>query len=273
MAKETHYEVLQVRANADAEVIEAAFKRLAAKYHPDRNPAADATRRMQQLNDAFRILKDPRLRAAYDQQRRRYVEEERLRRERELHSQHERERQEWEREASRKWESSGKSSHQPSSADDSVARQPPPIKPQTEQPLAFALGRVLAQFFRKPSALWSLAALAICLVLASRSCASRARIFAGAPETLNVASDAKRLASVAPSMDAGSTETGRDPMKRIPGGLFMMGSPDGIGLPNEHPRHQVTVAPFDLDVTEVTVEAYTACVRSRPSTCTLSLAI
>jgi curved DNA-binding protein CbpA len=40
MAKETHYDVLQVRPNADAEMIEAAFKRLAAKYHPDRNPAA-----------------------------------------------------------------------------------------------------------------------------------------------------------------------------------------------------------------------------------------
>src|SRR5262249_17488865 len=38
----TLYQVLQVDPDADPDVIEAAFKRLALKYHPDRSPAADA---------------------------------------------------------------------------------------------------------------------------------------------------------------------------------------------------------------------------------------
>ena len=53
-----------------------------------------------------------------------------------------------------------------------------------------------------------------------------------------------------------------DGMVRIPGGSFLMGSPDSEGSPNEHPRHRVAVAGFDMDVTEVTVAAYSACVRT-----------
>ena len=49
-------------------------------------------------------------------------------------------------------------------------------------------------------------------------------------------------------------------MVRVPGGTFQMGSPDGEGDDNEHPRHQVTVSPFYMDVTEVTVAAYALCV-------------
>lgn len=49
-------------------------------------------------------------------------------------------------------------------------------------------------------------------------------------------------------------------MVRIPGGSFMMGSEDGA--PKEGPQHRVEVAPFELDITEVTVGAYTECVRA-----------
>jgi formylglycine-generating enzyme required for sulfatase activity len=49
-------------------------------------------------------------------------------------------------------------------------------------------------------------------------------------------------------------------MARIPAGTFTMGSPDGEGDANEHPPHQVTVAAFEMDVTEVTVAGYGACV-------------
>ena len=45
-------------------------------------------------------------------------------------------------------------------------------------------------------------------------------------------------------------------------GTFLMGSPDGEGLADEHPQHQVEVAAFDMDATEVTVGAYAACVRA-----------
>ena len=48
----------------------------------------------------------------------------------------------------------------------------------------------------------------------------------------------------------------------IAAGTFLMGSPDGEGLRDEHPQHGVDVAAFDMDVTEVTVGAYAACVRA-----------
>ena len=60
------YETLQVSRNAEPEVIEAAFRRLARKYHPDTNPASDATARMQEINWAYEILRDPTKRAQYD---------------------------------------------------------------------------------------------------------------------------------------------------------------------------------------------------------------
>ena len=47
-------------------------------------------------------------------------------------------------------------------------------------------------------------------------------------------------------------------MVQIPGGTFRMGSDDG--RPNERPAHEVTVAPFEMDPTEVTVAAYLKCV-------------
>jgi formylglycine-generating enzyme required for sulfatase activity len=47
----------------------------------------------------------------------------------------------------------------------------------------------------------------------------------------------------------------------IPGGTFLMGSPDNVGAKQEHPQHKVTLNPFQLDRTLVTVNAYDACVR------------
>jgi hypothetical protein len=60
------YAVLQVHANAEPEVIEAAYRRLARKYHPDVNPAPDAEARMRALNHAHAVLSEPARRAAYD---------------------------------------------------------------------------------------------------------------------------------------------------------------------------------------------------------------
>lgn len=50
-------EILQVHVNAEPEVIEAAYKRLAAKYHPDRNSAPDAHERLVRLNRAYEVLR------------------------------------------------------------------------------------------------------------------------------------------------------------------------------------------------------------------------
>ena len=63
------YEALQVSSKAEQEVIEAAYKRLALKYHPDLNPTPEATERMQALNAAYAVLSDPVRRAEYDQER------------------------------------------------------------------------------------------------------------------------------------------------------------------------------------------------------------
>ena len=65
-----YYETLQVSPNAEAEVIAAAYRRLARKYHPDVYKGADATNRMRYLNAAFEVLNDPVRRAVYDRTRR-----------------------------------------------------------------------------------------------------------------------------------------------------------------------------------------------------------
>jgi curved DNA-binding protein CbpA len=61
------YRVLQVDPSADPEVIEAAYKRLAIKYHPDHNRGdVEAEQHMKRINEAFRVLGKPDLRADYD---------------------------------------------------------------------------------------------------------------------------------------------------------------------------------------------------------------
>lgn len=63
-----HYRVLQVTRDAEPEVIERAYRALSRKYHPDVQNAegGTATRRMQEINEAYRVLRDPSLRHAYD---------------------------------------------------------------------------------------------------------------------------------------------------------------------------------------------------------------
>ena len=64
-----YYEILQVSPSAHPDVIQAAYRRLALLYHPDRNPSEDAVRIMAQLNEAYAVLSDPEQRAQYDRQR------------------------------------------------------------------------------------------------------------------------------------------------------------------------------------------------------------
>ena len=60
------YRVLQVDPLAEQEVVDAAFRRLARKYHPDVNPAPEAAQLMAQIVAAYELLGDPGRRAAYD---------------------------------------------------------------------------------------------------------------------------------------------------------------------------------------------------------------
>jgi curved DNA-binding protein CbpA len=62
------YKTLQVDPEADPEVIQAAYRRLAQKFHPDVAGAASAER-MASINTAWEILRDPERRAAYDRAR------------------------------------------------------------------------------------------------------------------------------------------------------------------------------------------------------------
>lgn len=66
MQKPNPYKILQLDPQAEPEVIKAAYKRLAAKYHPDVNKDPNATERMQEINMAYEILSNPSLRARYD---------------------------------------------------------------------------------------------------------------------------------------------------------------------------------------------------------------
>jgi curved DNA-binding protein CbpA len=63
------YKVLQVDSEADPEVIQAAYRRLAQKYHPDLAANPEAARRMVAINEAWSILRDPESRAAFDRRR------------------------------------------------------------------------------------------------------------------------------------------------------------------------------------------------------------
>ena len=65
----TYYEILGVSEDATFEEIRASFRERAREYHPDRNPSPDAVERMQEINEAWEVLRDANLRAAYDQER------------------------------------------------------------------------------------------------------------------------------------------------------------------------------------------------------------
>ena len=63
------YKILQVDSEAEDEVIQAAYRRLARKYHPDLAASPDAANRMAAINAAWELIGDPAKRAAYDRQR------------------------------------------------------------------------------------------------------------------------------------------------------------------------------------------------------------
>src|SRR6516165_1015775 len=67
MAKRCYYDVLEVsRTAADGE-LKSAFRKLAMKWHPDRNPGDKTSEtRFKEINEAYEVLKDPDKRAAYD---------------------------------------------------------------------------------------------------------------------------------------------------------------------------------------------------------------
>jgi len=68
MAKRDLYEILGVGKNASEDELKKAYRRLAMKYHPDRNPDdKDAEVKFKEAKEAYEILSDAQKRAAYDQ--------------------------------------------------------------------------------------------------------------------------------------------------------------------------------------------------------------
>lgn len=68
MSKRDYYEVLGVQKNVSEDDLKKAFRRLAMKHHPDRNPDnAESEAKFKEAKEAYEVLNDPQKRAAYDQ--------------------------------------------------------------------------------------------------------------------------------------------------------------------------------------------------------------
>jgi molecular chaperone DnaJ len=68
MSKRDYYQVLDVPRTASEADIKKAYRRLAMKFHPDRNPDDhEATDKFKEVKEAYEVLTDAQKRAAYDQ--------------------------------------------------------------------------------------------------------------------------------------------------------------------------------------------------------------
>ena len=67
MASKDYYQALGVSKDASLEVIKKAFRKLAVKYHPDKNPGdKEAEEKFKEINEAYAVLSDPEKKAQYD---------------------------------------------------------------------------------------------------------------------------------------------------------------------------------------------------------------
>ncbi len=67
MANKDYYSILGVERGASQADIKSAYRKLARKYHPDVNKAADASEKFQEATEAYEVLSDPEKRKLYDQ--------------------------------------------------------------------------------------------------------------------------------------------------------------------------------------------------------------
>lgn len=67
MTEKDYYQLLEINKTANGEEIKQSYRRLAMKYHPDRNPDnKEAENKFKEINEAYEVLKDEQKRAAYD---------------------------------------------------------------------------------------------------------------------------------------------------------------------------------------------------------------
>ena len=62
-----YYEILEINKGASEDVIKAAYKALAKKYHPDNNSSSEAEEKMKLITAAYSVLSDKKLRKIYDE--------------------------------------------------------------------------------------------------------------------------------------------------------------------------------------------------------------
>lgn len=68
MAKKDYYEILGIDKNSNEDDIKKAFRKLAIKYHPDKNKGdKEAEEKFKEINEAYQVLTDPQKKAQYDQ--------------------------------------------------------------------------------------------------------------------------------------------------------------------------------------------------------------
>ena len=66
-AKRDYYEVLGVSKNSSADEIKKQYRKLALKFHPDRNQSSDAAEHFKEISEAYGVLSDSEKRRVYDQ--------------------------------------------------------------------------------------------------------------------------------------------------------------------------------------------------------------
>jgi molecular chaperone DnaJ len=67
VSKRCYYETLEVQRTIDEGGLKSAFRKLAMKWHPDKNPGDNSSEvKFKEINEAYEVLKDPDKRAAYD---------------------------------------------------------------------------------------------------------------------------------------------------------------------------------------------------------------
>ncbi|MAG59358.1 hypothetical protein CMO96_01025 [Candidatus Woesebacteria bacterium] len=66
-AQQDYYEILGVKKDASASELKSAYRKLALKWHPDKNKSAEAEKKFKEINESYEILSDSKKREAYDQ--------------------------------------------------------------------------------------------------------------------------------------------------------------------------------------------------------------